>query len=312
MYFTFTDEMKYLSGSGEKFRHQRTCRVQQAAAQSSGLLTTTKYCKHHHLAAASKARWFPSHIGLLESKQPVRRLGNTAEAVAGTLYENIWSTGDQQHIGAGGHMLCPQQPSAMQAATSLRSLLLCPSLLRAQATHMWARPRLLTSLRDFRTPATSSVIVKMQPHAQMPRRGGPAAASAIDSPPAATARSFADLGISSGLQAAMAEYELTEPTDIQVRCPATTVRNRNPACCKPYSSPRRACPDCLQDLKQATTFAPSTLHVWHRQVAAFQEVMRGGDVMLASHTGSGKTLAYLLPLVRLHIPAHGQPGLCLL
>lgn len=35
------------------------------------------------------------------------------------------------------------------------------------------------------------------------------------------------------------------------------------------------------------------------QVAAFQEVMQGGDIVLASHTGSGKTLAYLLPLVRL-------------
>ena len=33
------------------------------------------------------------------------------------------------------------------------------------------------------------------------------------------------------------------------------------------------------------------------QAAAFEEVTRGGDVMLASHTGSGKTLAYLLPLV---------------
>lgn len=33
------------------------------------------------------------------------------------------------------------------------------------------------------------------------------------------------------------------------------------------------------------------------QVAAFQEVLKGGDVMLASHTGSGKTLAYMLPLI---------------
>lgn len=38
------------------------------------------------------------------------------------------------------------------------------------------------------------------------------------------------------------------------------------------------------------------------QVAAFQEVLRGGDIVLASHTGSGKTLAYLLPLVRPCVP----------
>jgi superfamily II DNA/RNA helicase len=40
------------------------------------------------------------------------------------------------------------------------------------------------------------------------------------------------------------------------------------------------------------------------QVAAFEEVLRGGDVVLASHTGSGKTLAYLLPLVSRHECPH--------
>ncbi|CAL8470428.1 g9970 [Coccomyxa elongata] len=35
------------------------------------------------------------------------------------------------------------------------------------------------------------------------------------------------------------------------------------------------------------------------QTAAVAEILRGGDVLLASHTGSGKTLAYLLPLVKL-------------
>jgi len=34
------------------------------------------------------------------------------------------------------------------------------------------------------------------------------------------------------------------------------------------------------------------------QTMAMPQVMRGGDVLLASHTGSGKTLAYLLPLVQ--------------
>lgn len=41
------------------------------------------------------------------------------------------------------------------------------------------------------------------------------------------------------------------------------------------------------------------------QTAAVAEILRGGDVLLASHTGSGKTLAYLLPLVdRLQLPLH--------
>ncbi|KAK9915806.1 hypothetical protein WJX75_004286 [Coccomyxa subellipsoidea] len=35
------------------------------------------------------------------------------------------------------------------------------------------------------------------------------------------------------------------------------------------------------------------------QAQAVSEVLRGGDVLLASHTGSGKTLAYLLPLIKL-------------
>ena len=33
------------------------------------------------------------------------------------------------------------------------------------------------------------------------------------------------------------------------------------------------------------------------QSAAIPEILKGGDLLLASHTGSGKTLAYLLPLV---------------
>ena len=35
------------------------------------------------------------------------------------------------------------------------------------------------------------------------------------------------------------------------------------------------------------------------QGAAIEEILQGGDVLLASHTGSGKTLAYLLPVVKL-------------
>ena len=38
------------------------------------------------------------------------------------------------------------------------------------------------------------------------------------------------------------------------------------------------------------------------QSAAVEEILQGGDVLLASHTGSGKTLAYLLPVVRSLLP----------
>jgi len=44
------------------------------------------------------------------------------------------------------------------------------------------------------------------------------------------------------------------------------------------------------------------------QVAAFQAVQEGGDVLLASHTGSGKTLAYLLPVVSAMKAAERETG----
>ncbi len=59
-----------------------------------------------------------------------------------------------------------------------------------------------------------------------------------------------------------------------------------------------------------STSGSRTLASRVQQVAAFQEVMRGGDVMLASHTGSGKTLAYLLPLVRFHAYLCGTRPKC--
>ena len=43
------------------------------------------------------------------------------------------------------------------------------------------------------------------------------------------------------------------------------------------------------------------------QAAAVPAILRGGDVVMASHTGSGKTLAYLLPLVRLVPTLHPPP-----
>ena len=51
---------------------------------------------------------------------------------------------------------------------------------------------------------------------------------------------------------------------------------------------------------------PPLIFMYATQAQAVSEVLRGGDVLLASHTGSGKTLAYLLPLVR-RIYSDGKP-----
>lgn len=105
----------------------------------------------------------------------------------------------------------------MQASAGLRSLLLCPAMLRSAAAPVWAaKPRLLTSLRSFYSPATSSVLVKQYNRRQGSRRTNPLAASAAATEMQTAPRSFADLGLSPGLQAAMAEHNLSEPTDIQV------------------------------------------------------------------------------------------------
>ena len=116
-----------------------------------------------------------------------------------------------------------QQPPPM-ALAGVRRLLVSSLLLRSQSAPVWAaHPRLLTSLRTFRTPTSSSVVVKGQRQGRGGRVAAAAAAAATTEAPAA--RTFADLGISPALQSAMAEYQLVEPTEIQVsrrqnvRCP---------------------------------------------------------------------------------------------
>jgi primosomal protein N' len=180
-------------------------------------------------------------------------------------------------------MLHARRQPPMQAPTGLRSLLLCPALLRFAAAPVWtATPRLLTNLRAFRTPPAFSVLVSQRNQRQTPRRAAPAAAAAAADQQTAS-RSFAQMGLSPGLQAAMAEHNLSEPTDIQVATSRRLARAAQPTIVSPAMS-------------VFVQYAPCLLRLV--QVAAYEEVLRGGDVMLASHTGSGKTLAYLLPLVR--------------
>ena len=178
----------------------------------------------------------------------------------------------------------------MMSHAFLRNVLIKPSVCRNPAAVWQAQPAQLFSLRGFRSLAPSRVLVRATVQAERP-------AEQSDAP-----YSFADLGLAPGLQQALVEAHITEPTEIQVNiC-------YSPPTPSPQTRPREACP-------ATSTFTPTriraglvpnllgTLNLPSRfvreQIAAFAEVLKGGDVLLASHTGSGKTLAYLLPLVRL-------------
>ena len=130
------------------------------------------------------------------------------------------------------------------------------------------QPQALVNLRHFSVQyAPRSVLVRAQ-GAAVAERSSPAAAS-----------NFEQLGLGGDLLAFLAEQHLHTPTEIQ----ASNV----PA------------PTAIFAVHQCVNKAESPPGV--AQTAAIAEVLKGGDVLLASHTGSGKTLAYLLPLVRSRI-----------
>ena len=102
----------------------------------------------------------------------------------------------------------------------------------------------------------------------------------------ATTAGFGELGLGTELLTAVSEHRLNSPTEIQVSCSPWISLDRAPyysglggLLCLPRGSRQRL----------TSRYLPQT--------AAIPEILRGGDVLLASHTGSGKTLAYLLPLV---------------
>lgn len=111
----------------------------------------------------------------------------------------------------------------------MQRLFAVPLLARVQAAAALAVPsshRLLNPtvrhLRLYLAPSSSSVTVTGLPSqsvASTRRRGTPPHALPAAAEPAAQ-QSFADLGLSQGLQAAMEQQGLTQPTEIQVSGPA--------------------------------------------------------------------------------------------
>lgn len=88
----------------------------------------------------------------------------------------------------------------------LRNMLIRPSMCRRPAAVWHAQPAQLFSQRAFRSLAPSRVLVKATLQAERQAEQ-----------PTAT-HGFADLGLSPSLQKALAEAQITEPTEIQVLC----------------------------------------------------------------------------------------------
>jgi len=103
----------------------------------------------------------------------------------------------------------------------------------------------------------------------------------MDAPKQLAARKtgFASLGLGEDLMAAVAEHRFEAPTEIQVHPTHLSTTDKL--------------------LWQAIICGHHPQSIFLLQSAAIPEILKGGDLLLASHTGSGKTLAYLLPLVRL-------------
>ncbi len=89
--------------------------------------------------------------------------------------------------------------------------------------------------------------------------------------------SFNNLGLGEELLAFLAEHNLHTPTEIQV------------------SHMSKYIVSSLSFFAWSMTSEDLLVSL---QSSAIEEILLGGDVLLASHTGSGKTLAYLLPVVR--------------
>lgn len=86
----------------------------------------------------------------------------------------------------------------------LRNVLIRPSMCRQPAAVWHAQPAQLFSLRPFRSLAPSRVLVRATLQAER------------EAEQLTAMHGFADLGLSSGLQRALSEAQITEPTEIQV------------------------------------------------------------------------------------------------
>lgn len=171
------------------------------------------------------------------------------------------------------------------------------------------QPQPLINLRSFSARGgLTSVLVRAQ-SATFAERSKPAVSS------------FEQLGLGEELLSFLSEQKLTTPTEIQVGA-------FYGACLMHYfealasagfhvlvvkvqeeeSTAVQLLPASQSSISSLYLFlkVPSLLFMYATQAQAVSEVLRGGDVLLASHTGSGKTLAYLLPLVR-RIYSDGKP-----
>ena len=91
----------------------------------------------------------------------------------------------------------------MASHTWLRSVLINPRVCSRPAAVLYAQPAQLFGLRGIRSLAPSRVLVRATLQAERPAE-------------TAAPYSFADLGLAPGLQQALAEAQITEPTEIQV------------------------------------------------------------------------------------------------
>lgn len=94
----------------------------------------------------------------------------------------------------------------MASHTWLRNVLINPRVCSRPAAVLYAQPAQLFGLRGIRSLAPSRVLVRATLQAERPAE-------------TAAPFSFADLGLAPGLQQALAEAQITEPTEIQVNLP---------------------------------------------------------------------------------------------
>lgn len=98
----------------------------------------------------------------------------------------------------------------MASHTWLRNVLINPRVCSRPAAVLYAQPAQLFGLRGIRSLAPSRVLVRATLQAERPAE-------------TAAPFSFADLGLAPGLQQALAEAQITEPTEIQVTPPPSSI-----------------------------------------------------------------------------------------
>ena len=102
----------------------------------------------------------------------------------------------------------------MKSGAWLRGIISCSPLRSCRPAAVWTGPKsqLLSGSRGVQTPAASRVVIR------------PRALAVAEAQQAATDSGFGSLGLTSGLQQALLEAQITQPTEIQVQLAC---------CCRP-------------------------------------------------------------------------------